>query len=86
MFIFYVVPTELKKGVITFFYKHSVPMGLKTPPICVNLRKNAVFSLVGGVFNPDLRGKIHKSKSTSEARVASVGVENPSHKRFYFLN
>ncbi len=26
---FYAVPTELKKGVIMFFYKHSVPTGLK---------------------------------------------------------
>ncbi len=29
MFIFYAVPTELKKGRITFNYKHSVPTGLK---------------------------------------------------------
>ena len=28
---FYAVPTELKKGRTTFFYKHSVPTGLKIP-------------------------------------------------------
>ena len=29
MFIFYAVPTELKRGHAHFFYKHIVPTGLK---------------------------------------------------------
>ena len=28
---FYAVPTELKRGGTTFFYKHIVPTGLKGP-------------------------------------------------------
>ena len=67
MFIFYAVPTELKRGDPHFFYKHIVPTGLKKTEVCPfvpkTLHTHPVNSGSGNYFIIDILRVAEKSSA-----------------------